>query len=143
MASWNEILKEANSLANPIAFLESKRLKYLKALSAKTGRNVITYYSAWLTKPTIANIDIVDADQNAFMQAVYKMDKKKGLDLILHTPGGNIAAAESIVDYLHSIFGDDIRAIVPQMAMSAGSMMAVSCKSAILTSSFQPPVPFP
>ena len=132
MASWNEILKEANSLANPIAFLESKRLKYLKALSAKTGRNVITYYSAWLTKPTIANIDIVDADQNAFMQAVYKMDKKKGLDLILHTPGGNIAAAESIVDYLHSIFGDDIRAIVPQMAMSAGTMIALSCKQIIM-----------
>ena len=66
------------------------------------------------------------------MQAIYGMDKKKGLDLILHTPGGDIAAAESIVDYLHSIFGNDIRAIIPQMAMSAGTMIAISCPTLVM-----------
>ena len=35
-------------------------------------------------------------------------DRSKGLDLILHTPGGDIAATESLVDYLHKMF-DDIR----------------------------------
>lgn len=52
---------------------------------------------------------------NAFMNAVYQLDKDKGLDLILHTPGGDLAATESIVNYLHSVFGTDIRAIVPQL----------------------------
>ena len=66
------------------------------------------------------------------MEAVYKLDKSKGVDLILHTPGGDIAATEKIIDYLHSIFKGDIRAIVPQMAMSAGSMIAVSCKEIIM-----------
>ena len=57
---------------------------------------------------------------------------------ILYAPGygdmgiGDIAAAESIVDYLHLIFGDDIRAIVPQMAMSAGTMIALSCPTIIM-----------
>ena len=66
------------------------------------------------------------------MEAVYKLDKNKGLDLILHTPGGDIAATEKIIDYLHSIFKGDIRAIIPQMAMSAGAMIAVSCKQIIM-----------
>ena len=132
MASWSDLLSEANRLANPVEYLDAKRLEFLKQISDKTNRNIITYYSAWLTKPDIANLQIVDGDKNAFMQAIYGMDKKKGLDLILHTPGGDIAAAESIVDYLHLVFGDDIRAIVPQMAMSAGTMIALSCPTIIM-----------
>ena len=132
MASWSELLSAANRLANPIEYLDAKRQELLQEICKKTGRNIITYYSAWLTKPDIANLHIVDGDKNAFMQAIYGMEKKKGLDLILHTPGGDIAAAESIVDYLHSIFGDDIRAIIPQMAMSAGTMIALSCPTIMM-----------
>ena len=132
MASWSELLSEANRLANPVEYLDARRQEFLTKISEKTGRNVITYYSAWLTKPGLANLDIVDGDKNAFMQAIYQMDKTKGLDLILHTPGGDIAAAESIVDYLHLVFGDNIRAIIPQMAMSAGTMIALSCPTIIM-----------
>lgn len=132
MSSWSELLTEANRLANPVEYLDGKRQEILNQISEKTHRNIITYYSAWLTKPGLANLDIVDGDKNAFMQAIYQMDKTKGLDLILHTPGGDIAAAESIVDYLHLVFGDNIRAIIPQMAMSAGTMIALSCPTIIM-----------
>lgn len=132
MSSWSELLSEANRLANPVEYLDAKRQEFMTQISEKTNRNVITYYSAWLTKPGLANLDIVDGDKNAFMQAIYQMDKTKGLDLILHTPGGDIAAAESIVDYLHLVFGDNIRAIIPQMAMSAGTMIALSCPTIIM-----------
>lgn len=54
------------------------------------------------------------------------------MDLILHTPGGDISATEQIIKYLRSMFDGDVRAIVPQMAMSAGSMIAVSCKSIMM-----------
>lgn len=47
------------------------------------------------------------------MAVIHKLDKDKGLDLILHTPGGDVAATESIIDYLQSIFKDNIRVIVP------------------------------
>lgn len=77
-------------------------------------------------------VSINDTDKNAFMQAVHKLDKNKGLDLILHTPGGGIAATESIVTYLKKIFGNDIRAIIPQIAMSAGTMIALACKEIIM-----------
>lgn len=66
------------------------------------------------------------------MLAINKLEKSKGLDLILHTPGGDIAATESLVDYLYSIFNNDIRVIVPQISMSAGTMIALSSKEIIM-----------
>lgn len=66
------------------------------------------------------------------MNAVYNLEKTKGLDLILHTPGGDLAATEQIIHYLHQIFDGDIRTIVPQLAMSAGSLISVSTHEIIM-----------
>ena len=60
------------------------------------------------------------------------MDRTLGLDLFLHTPGGDIAATESLVHYLKEMFGNNIRAVIPQMAMSAGAMLACSCSSILM-----------
>ncbi|MBM6683707.1 ATP-dependent Clp protease proteolytic subunit [Collinsella intestinalis] len=68
---------------------------------------------------------------NGFMNAIFGMDREKGLDLILHTPGGEIAAAEAIVNYLRSCFSD-ITAIIPQLAMSAGTMIACACNQVVM-----------
>jgi hypothetical protein len=77
---------------------------------------------------------INDEDKNGFMMGVHNVDRSRGLDLILHTPGGDIAATHSIVDYLHKMFGNNIRAIVPQIAMSAGTMIACSCQEILMGS---------
>jgi len=134
MPSWSEIFNNFNRTkgSDRISYLVKEKKQYLDEISRCTGRNVITYYSGWMQKPTAADVSINDKDMNAFMEVVYKLDKSKGVDLILHTPGGDIAATEKIIDYLHSIFKGDIRAIVPQMAMSAGSMIAVSCKEIMM-----------
>jgi Serine dehydrogenase proteinase len=89
-------------------------------------------YSGWLQKPGNSDVAINDKDKNAFMVNVHRLDKSKGLDLILHTPGGDLASTESVVDYLHSMFGKNIRAIIPQISMSAGTMIALSCKSILM-----------
>lgn len=129
MPNWSEVLREIQGKAdNP---LDVTRRKYLSTMHKYTGRNVIAYYSGFLQKPTGASI-IDDNDKNALMQAVHGLDKSLGLDLILHTPGGNTAATESVVNYLKSIFGNDIRAFIPQMAMSAGTMIALSCNSIVM-----------
>ncbi len=137
MPNWSDILNEINSetiihrnAAQQSA--DSVRKKYLKKLFDKTGRNTIAYYSGFLSKPGILGVDIIDEDKNGLMMAVHGMNKKLGLDLILHTPGGSIASAESIVDYLKRMFGKDIRAIVPQISMSAGTMIACSCKTILM-----------
>lgn len=130
MPNWGEVLCEIQneSRRNP---LDLARRKYLKTMNKYTDRNVIAYYSGWLQKASGAT-SIDDNDKNAFMQVVHRLDKSKGLDLILHTPGGQIAATESIVSYLKSIFGNDIRAFIPQLAMSAGTMIALSCKEIVM-----------
>jgi hypothetical protein len=85
-----------------------------------------------LSKPRIEGTEITDEDKNGFMLCIHQLDRRKGIDLILHTPGGSIAATESLVDYLRRMFGKDIRAIIPQIAMSAGTMIACSCKEIIM-----------
>ncbi len=133
MPTWNDILKEIG--AQPNAF-DHARIKHLSALTAKTGRNVIIYYSGWLQKGNLAQkgfrFDILDSDKTGFMSAINGLDKSKGLDIVLHTPGGSIGATEFIVHYLKTMFGNDIRAIIPQIAMSAGTMIACSCKEIVM-----------
>lgn len=133
MPNWKELLNEINAIGSPFDVI---RRKYVKKLAKKTNRNVILYYSGWLQKPDLArhgvSFTLDDADKNGFMAAIHKMEKKKGLDLLLHTPGGDLAASESLVDYLRQVFGSDIRAIIPQIAMSAGTMIALSCKEILM-----------
>lgn len=124
--------EEAKLLNSQKSTFDIVRSRNIAALSNYTGRNVICYYSGWLSRPYSFGMDIQDDDRNGFMMAVHGLDKAKGLDLFLHTPGGDIAAAESLVYYLRQIFGNDIRAIVPQIAMSAGTMIACSCKSVLM-----------
>lgn len=132
MPSWSDIFDQVNNTQEPLTKLTELRRNYLKCISSITGRNLITYYSGWLKYPGAPNVEINDNDKNAIMNAIHKMDRKKGLDLILHTPGGDIAATESIVTYLKKMFNNDIRAIVPQISMSAGTMIAMSCKEIIM-----------
>lgn len=129
MPSWGEVQEKLRSAENP---LDVMRRKYLEVMNEYTGRNIIAYYSAFIQKPGIEGTGIDDNDKNAFMQAVCGLDRNKGLDLILHTPGGGIAATESIVYYLKKLFGNDIRVFVPQMAMSAGTMIALSSKEIVM-----------
>lgn len=137
MPNWKAVLDEIQKYRkdNPEKAKDAFdviRRKYLDLLFKHTKRNIIAYYSGFLSKPGITQLDINDEDKNGFMMAVHELDKSKGLDLILHTPGGNIAATQSIVNYLHKIFDKDIRAVIPQIAMSAGTMMACSCRKIIM-----------
>lgn len=133
MPNWNQILNEIDKKKSETnSAFDIVRRKYLKKLHAHTKRNVIAYYSGFLSKPKIDQSGIVDEDKNGFMMAVHNLNRDLGLDLVLHTPGGDVAATESIVNYLHKMFSGNIRAIVPQIAMSAGTMLACSCSSILM-----------
>lgn len=129
MPNWHEILYEINQAGSTF---DVTRRKYINELYQCTGRNAIAYYSGWLQKPSILDTSVNDADKNGFMTVIHKLDRSKGLDLILHTPGGETAATESLVDYLRSMFGTNIRAVVPQLALSAGTMISCSCKEIVM-----------
>ena len=135
MPAWGAVQQEINLLhagCDPSA-LYTVRRKYIAALSAKTGRTTIVYYSGWLSTQTITPLLVInDDDKMGFMQAAHNVDHGAGLDLILHTPGGSVTAAESIVDYLLKVFKGDLRVIVPQIAMSAGTMIACASREIIM-----------
>ena len=129
MGNWNNIYDEIRNTQSQFDYV---RLKYLEELSKYTHRNTIAYYSSWLNKPHADNLDINDSDMNGFMNCVHELDCQIGLDLIVHTPGGDPSAAEIIVHYLREKFNNDIRIIVPQLAMSAGTMIACAGKEIIM-----------
>lgn len=134
MPAWNEVLAEtqvAGSVHDVI------RRRHLRKLHQYTKRPTILYYSGWLQKPQLQNqagiqLGISDADKNGFMSVIKGLDRDRGLDLLLHTPGGDMAATESLVDYLRAMFGNDIRAVIPQLAMSGGTIMALACKQIVM-----------
>ena len=109
------------------------RAEKMNKLREYTGRNIICYYSAWVQKP-INNPDFIinDNDINGFMNAIQGMDKNKGLDLMIQTPGGSVTATESIVIYLNLIFNNSIRFIVLHLAMSARTMIACASKEILM-----------
>ncbi|WP_375593589.1 hypothetical protein ABWI00_16240 [Algihabitans albus] len=136
MPTWNEINKEVDDIASQNA-CDVVRAKYLSALSEKLEKPVIAYYSGWLQQklPNGAmhqESAVTDIDMNGLMAAAHGVDKKSGLYLILHTPGGDIEAGRVFIEYLYKIFGYDIHAIIPQMAMSVGTMIACGCKSIVM-----------
>ncbi|MCQ2359972.1 MAG: ATP-dependent Clp protease proteolytic subunit [Paludibacteraceae bacterium] len=133
MPSWNQILARVQEPPQGIINIQKLDLiknDYIAKLSSYRNRNLITYYSGWLYRQT-QDTSINDKDINAFMAAIHGMDRSKGLDLVLHTPGGEITATEQIINYLHSCF-NDVTVIVPHMAMSAGSLISVSCDQIIM-----------
>lgn len=129
MPNLNELL---NLIRTTGSTYDIVRRNMLGQLNKVTNRNVIIYYSGWLQKSNGPGISLNDDDKNGFMTVINKLDRSKGLDLLLHTPGGEAAATESLVDYLYSIFGSDIRAIIPQLAMSAGTMIACACREIVM-----------
>jgi len=136
MPNWlhvlREIRKESDEPAGGDSAADKVRTRYLTKLYNQEGRNVIGYYSGFLSKPRIEGSDITDEDKNGFVLCVDGLDRKKGLDLFIHTQGGDGAATESLIHYLREMFGKDVRAFVPQIAMSAGTILALSCREILM-----------
>lgn len=120
----NEILSAKNEAQDII------RRKYLSKLSKYTERDTIIYASAFTSGKPIdklpANaVALTLEDINGFMVATAGLENDK-LDLIIHSPGGSSEAVDQIVQFLRKKYSN-IRAIIPQNAMSAATMLACSC----------------
>jgi hypothetical protein len=128
MPSWSGILEPGS----PPQF-DAVRRKYLAALHAKTGRPIILHASKWTQPdPTVPPelLSIQDEDLQGIMEVIQGL-AGGNLDLILHSPGGSLEAAEAVVSYLRSKF-THIRAVVPQLAMSAATMIACAADEILM-----------
>lgn len=127
-------LSIAESIAQHGAPHDFVRRRHLRALHKYTGRVTIVYASAagMQTAPgaLAGDLSINSDDIRSFMDVLAGVSGD-GLDLILHSPGGQLDAAEGIVGYLRRKF-TSVRAIVPQYAMSAATMIACACDEIVL-----------
>src|ERR1019366_7024992 len=132
MPTREAIQKEIANLKQ--AGQDTVRKRYLRKLSQITGRDTVIYFSAYnlhypFPVPSTA-LSVSQDDIQGFMAALHGL-KNDRLDLILHSPGGSLDAAEQIVQYLRSKY-KHIRAIIPQNAMSAATMIACAADEIIL-----------
>jgi hypothetical protein len=133
--TWSGILEElGNSRTGegPPQF-DAVRRKYLTSLQQFTKREVILYATKWTQRdPNVSPdlISIVEEDLQGIMEVIHGL-QGPNLDLILHSPGGSLEAAEALVLYLRSKFSN-IRVIVPQLAMSAATMIACAAERIVL-----------
>jgi ATP-dependent protease ClpP protease subunit len=134
--AWNEFIREMDKQPDEkkASWLNQKQQQTLNNISnLRKGSNVIFYASSFLQKPMVPayDIQITLEEINGFMSALHGMNWDKGLTLILHTPGGQAAATETLVEYLHSKF-DYIEVIIPTYAMSAGTMISLAANKIIM-----------
>jgi len=131
MPDWAEIINKVNQDKDPLLLDGLLKAELSKISRLQDNRNIVYYASGFLQKPTEPGTSITRGDINGFMNAFHGIDCTKGLSLIVHTPGGDIHAVESIVEYLHQKF-DSITAVVPYLAMSGGSMISLASDAIIL-----------
>jgi len=98
-----------------------QRQEQIRAIEGHTGRRLICYVSG--SAATVNRDDIPPLYD--LLQNVREGDH---LDLMLHTMGGDVDAAERIVLLLYKTIGRDgeLRVVVPDSAKSAGTLIAVA-----------------
>lgn len=128
MPSWADVLNRIESYEDPY---DHYRQRVLSQLNEYTERDVLLYSSGWTHSPSgSAQETIIDADMQGIMEAFSEIDGEE-LDIVLHSPGGDPGATESIVDYIRSKY-DDIRIFVPHAAMSAATMMCCAADTLVM-----------
>lgn len=134
MPVWSEVLSEIRELQesgveNPF---DDVRRKYLQLLHEHSGRNVLLYATAF-TQSKVSppgSLQVVEEDIQGLMEVVHGIAKEP-TDVVIHSPGGSPEAAEGIVEYLHTQY-PHIRAIVPQTAMSAATMIVCGMNEVLM-----------
>ncbi len=134
MPTWSGILtelkhKEEQGVGPPF---DAVRRKYMAATYKKTGRNTLLYATKWTQAGAIDPelLMITDEYVQGLMEVIHGL-KGPNLDLIVHSPGGSPEATEAIVSYLRTKFSD-IRVIIPQLAMSAATMLACASNRIVM-----------
>lgn len=77
------------------------------------------------------------SDTLGFVDMLHNVTPGEQIDLMLHTPGGDVDAAEKLINLLRSTVGEggQLRMIVPDFAKSAGTLMALGANSIVMSDS--------
>jgi ClpP class serine protease len=119
-----------------LKMLEAGRVRLLRKIEEMRGSRVITLIHrqetlALLGFPLARYIDINDSE--AVLRAIKLTNPDLPIDLILHTPGGLVLAAEQIARALchHKA---KVTVFVPHYAMSGGTLIALAADEIVMDS---------
>jgi len=115
-------------------YLEAMRQRVIHSIERKRGSRVITMLHrqetmSFLGFPVTRYIDIEDSEQ--VLRAIRLTPDDMPIDLILHTPGGLVLAAEQIAHALVRHRGK-VTVFVPHYAMSGGTLIALAADEIVM-----------
>ncbi len=114
--------------------LDAQRMRLMRKIEVARGSRVIALIHrqesmSILGFPVARYIDIQDSEE--LLRAIKLTDNRIPIDIILHTPGGLVLAAEQIASALAKRKGK-VTAFVPHYAMSGGTMIALSADEVVM-----------
>lgn len=114
--------------------LEATRMKLIRDLEKKRGSRLITIIHrqeaiSFLGIPITRYINVEDSE--AVLRAIRLTPDEMPIDLLLHTPGGLVLAAEQIARALQK-HKAKVTVFVPHYAMSGGTMIALAADEIVM-----------
>src|SRR5213080_221527 len=114
--------------------LEMRRLRLLVQLEKRRGSRVIALVHRQETMsilgfPLMRYIDVNDSEE--VLRAIKLTDTSRPIDLIMHTPGGLVLAANQIAHALKR-HRAKVTVFVPHYAMSGGTLIALAADEIVM-----------
>jgi Serine dehydrogenase proteinase len=105
------------------------RQALMKSIEDNCGRRLICYVSG--RAATIDRDDVV-----GFVEMLHNIPPESSVDLLLHTRGGDVDAAEKMMTLVQAAVGSgQFRVIIPDFAKSAGTLMVLGADTLIMSDS--------
>ncbi len=114
--------------------LMAQRMRLIREIERQRGSRLITLIHRQETMsllgfPIVRYIDMDDSEQ--VLRAIKMTDPQVPIDLVLHTPGGLVLAAEQIAYSLKRRPGK-VTVFVPHYAMSGGTLIALAADEIVM-----------
>src|SRR5207302_1902999 len=90
----------------------------------------VDFYNQQKIAACLGEVNLDFRDKTGFEECTHNIPGPN-IDVLLHSPGGLAEAAESIVKLLRSKY-TDVRFIIPSMAKSAATMLALSGNTLVM-----------
>jgi ATP-dependent protease ClpP protease subunit len=106
-----------------------QRQSLIREIQCLTGRRLICYVSG-------RDASIHREDTVGFMDLLHNVQPGSDVDLLLHTGGGDIDAAEKLISMVRrKVRNAKLRVVVPDYAKSAGTLMALGADAIVMSDS--------
>jgi hypothetical protein len=117
-----------NKLLAEIKQAPQTRQALIRRLERLLGRRVITFFTSFRFP-----ILLDDSDTEVIEGVLQKMDLSNGLSVVISSPGGEILAAERIVNACRIYSGGNFEVIVPSKAKSAATMICLGARRILMS----------